>query len=125
MGPVFRDFTGCDQDEVGSCICFLHLCLYFCFANRFICVVFLDSTYMCYYTMFVFLFLTYFTLYGSLHLFEVSGIVKFIESEGALVDAWGGGGVELVFKGIRVSVQESEKFERWLMVRVAQQCECI
>ena len=80
---------------------------------------------MCYYTMFVFLFLTYFTLYGSLHLFEVSGIVKFIESEGALVDAGGGGGVELVFKGIRVSVQESEKFERWIMVRVAQQCECI
>ena len=24
----------------------LHLCLYFCFANRFICTIFLDSTYM-------------------------------------------------------------------------------
>ena len=46
---------------------------------------------MCYYTMFVFLFLTYFTLYDSLHLFEVSGIVKFIESESALVDAWARG----------------------------------
>jgi len=80
---------------------------------------------MCYYTMFVFLFLTYFTLYDSLHLFEVSGIVKFIESESALVDSWARGEVEFVFKGIRVSVQESEKFGRWLMVRVAQHCECI
>ena len=27
-------------------ICSLHLCLYFCPANRFICTIFLDSTYM-------------------------------------------------------------------------------
>ena len=28
-------------------ICSQHLCLYFCFANRFICTIFLDSTHMC------------------------------------------------------------------------------
>ena len=28
------------------CVCSLHLCLYFCLANRFICTIFLDSTYM-------------------------------------------------------------------------------
>ena len=44
----------------------LHLCLYSCFANRVICTIFLDSTYMRYYTIFAFLFLTYFTLYDSL-----------------------------------------------------------
>ena len=27
-------------------VCSLHLCLYFCPANRFICTIFLDSTYM-------------------------------------------------------------------------------
>ena len=27
-------------------VCSLHLCPYFCFANRFICTIFLDSTYM-------------------------------------------------------------------------------
>jgi len=36
----------------------LHLCLCFCFAHMFICIIFLDSTYMCLYTIFVFLFLT-------------------------------------------------------------------
>ena len=44
----------------------LCLSLYFCFANKFICIVLLDSTYKQYYTIFVFLFLTYFTLYDSL-----------------------------------------------------------
>ena len=29
-----------------SCICFLYLCLGFCFANKFICNIFLDSTYI-------------------------------------------------------------------------------
>ena len=56
-------------------------------------------------------------------------IVKFVESEGALVNVWGRGGewwgLALVFKGIRVSVQESEKCGRWIMLRVAQQRECI
>ena len=44
-------------------ICSLRLCLYFCFANKIIYTIFLDSTYVCYYTIFVFLFLTSFTLY--------------------------------------------------------------
>ena len=39
---------------------------YSCPANRFISTIFLDSTYMCYYTIFVFLFRTYFTLYNRL-----------------------------------------------------------
>ena len=46
--------------------CSLCLCLYFCPADRFICTIFLDSTYMCYYAIFVFLFLTDFTLYNRL-----------------------------------------------------------
>ena len=36
-------------------ICSLCLCLYFCFANKFICIIFLDSTYKGYYMIFVFL----------------------------------------------------------------------
>ena len=40
--------------------------LYFYFANRFFCTIFLDSIYMHEYIIFVFLFLTYFTLYDSL-----------------------------------------------------------
>ena len=47
-------------------VCSLHLCLNFCPANWFICTIFLGSTYMRYYTILVFLFLTYFTLYDSL-----------------------------------------------------------
>ena len=46
-----------------SYTCTLQLCLYFCFANKFIYTIFLDSTYKWHYTIFVFLFLTYFTLY--------------------------------------------------------------
>ena len=34
----------------------LCLCLYFCFANKFICIIFLDSTYKWYYTIFIFFF---------------------------------------------------------------------
>ena len=48
-------------------ICSLHLCLYFCFDPMILCTVFLDSTYMHQYTIFRFLFLTYFTLYDSLY----------------------------------------------------------
>ena len=44
----------------------LHLCLYSCPGNRFICAIFLDSTYMGWYAIFGFLFLTYFTLYDNL-----------------------------------------------------------
>ena len=45
--------------------CFLHLCLYSCPANRFINTIFLDSVYMCLNMVFVFLFLTYYSLTGS------------------------------------------------------------
>ena len=34
------------------------------------------------------------------------------------------GDEDLVFNGDRVSVQESEKFRIWMVVRVAQQCAC-
>ena len=44
-------------------VCSLQLCLYFCFTNKCICTIFLDFTYKWYY-IFVFLFLTYFPLYG-------------------------------------------------------------
>ena len=47
-------------------ICFLHLRLYSCPANRSICIIFLDPTYMHYFTIFVFLFLTYFSLHETL-----------------------------------------------------------
>ena len=38
-------------------ICSLHWCLYFCFAAKITYTIFLDSTYMRYYTIFAFLFL--------------------------------------------------------------------
>ena len=43
-------------------ICSLHLRLYFCFANKIICTVSLDSTYMCWYMILVSLFLSFFAL---------------------------------------------------------------
>ena len=46
-------------------VCFPCVCLYFFFVNKFIWDIFLDSTYKCYYMIFDFLFLTYFTLYDS------------------------------------------------------------
>ena len=36
-------------------VCTLHLRIYFCFANRFNCTIFLDSTYMHYYLIYFFL----------------------------------------------------------------------
>ena len=41
------------------------LFLLFCFGSRFICTIFLDTTHMPKYMVFVFLFLTYFTVYES------------------------------------------------------------
>ena len=43
----------------------LYLCLYFYFANKIIYIIFLDST-LCVNMIFIFLFLTYFTLYNRL-----------------------------------------------------------
>ena len=47
-------------------VCSIHLCLFFCFAYRVIITIFLNSIYMCYYTVMVFIFLSYFTLYNGL-----------------------------------------------------------
>ena len=47
-------------------VCSIHLCLFFCFAYRVIITIFLNSIYMCQYTVMVFIFLAYFTLYNGL-----------------------------------------------------------
>ena len=47
-------------------VCSLHLCLLCCPLCRIIGTVFLNSIYMTSYTVFVFLFLTFFTLYNKL-----------------------------------------------------------
>ena len=47
-------------------VCYLHLCLFFCLAYRVITIIFLNSIYVHQYTVFVFHFLTYFTLYNRL-----------------------------------------------------------
>ena len=46
--------------------CSIHLCLFCCLAYRIIITIFLNSIYMCYYTLWVFFFLAYFTLYNRL-----------------------------------------------------------
>ena len=53
----------CPQGPHVRSLC-LHL--YSCPANGFICIIFLGPIHMCSYTIFVFLFLTYFTLYDRL-----------------------------------------------------------
>ena len=63
--PAYPSFSLCPQ--VHS----LHLCLYSCPGPRFFRTIFkkkffLDSIYMCQHTVFVFLFLTYFTLHDNL-----------------------------------------------------------
>ena len=47
-------------------VCSIHLCLFFCFAYRVIITIILNSIYMCQYTVMVFIFLAYFTLYNGL-----------------------------------------------------------
>ena len=46
--------------------CSIHLCLFYCLAYRVIITIFLNSLYMCQYTVLVFFFLAYFTLYNRL-----------------------------------------------------------
>ena len=46
--------------------CSIHLCLFCCLTYRVIITIFLNSIYMCYYTVLVFFFLAYFTLYNRL-----------------------------------------------------------
>ena len=59
----------------------LYICVYFYFANRLICIFFLDSTYVLLYMIFVFLFLTDFTqcgtLWVSLHLCKWCNSIPF------------------------------------------------
>ena len=50
-------------------VCSLHLCLFCCLAYRVIITIFLNSIYMHYYTVLVFFFLTYFTLFNRLQLY--------------------------------------------------------
>ena len=47
-------------------VCSVHLCLSFCFAYRVIVTAFLNSIYMRQYTVSVFIFLAFFTLYNGL-----------------------------------------------------------
>ena len=47
-------------------VCSIHLCLFCCLAYRVIITIFLNSVYMCQYTVLVFFFLAYFTLYNRL-----------------------------------------------------------
>ena len=46
--------------------CSIHLCLFYCLTYRVIITIFLNSIYMCQYTVLVFFFLAYFTLYNRL-----------------------------------------------------------
>ena len=55
----------------------LCLHLYSCPANRFICTIFEVSTYMHWYTIFVFLFLTYFTLHSVWQTPDLSTSLQF------------------------------------------------
>ena len=48
--------------------CSIHLCLFCCLAYRVIITIFLNSIYMCQYTVLVFFFLAYFTLYNRFQL---------------------------------------------------------
>ena len=44
--------------------CYIHLCLFWCIAYRVIVTIFLNSIYIHWYSILVFFFLTYFTLYN-------------------------------------------------------------
>ena len=46
--------------------CSIHLCLFFCLAYKVIITIFLNSIYMCQYTVLMLLFLVYFILYNGL-----------------------------------------------------------
>ena len=52
-----------EKQHINHTILSLHLRVYFCSANRFVSIIFLFSVYMRKYMVFVFLFLTYFSLY--------------------------------------------------------------
>ena len=71
-------------------ICSLCLCLSFSFANKIIYSIFLDSTCMHIYTVFVFIFLTYSTLYDKLWLHPcLCKWPYFISFSGWVIFHWG------------------------------------
>ena len=51
--------------------CSIHLCLFCSLAYRFIVTIFLNSIYMCWYTVLVFFFLAYFILYNRLQFYHL------------------------------------------------------
>ena len=62
VSMLFSPFVLHFPSPTESTGCSLCLCLHCCPASRFISTVFLDSIHMCKYTIFLFLFLTYFNL---------------------------------------------------------------
>ena len=62
----------------------------------------------------------------GLHSYKVPGTVKFAETGSSMVVArgWGQGNKEPVFSGDRFQLGKVKKFWGWMVVRVAQQCEC-
>ena len=63
--------------------CSIHLCLFCCLAYKVIVTIFLNSIYMRQYTVLVFFFLTYFTLYNSsfIHLIRTDSNVFILMAE--------------------------------------------
>ena len=63
--------------------CSIHLCLFCCLAYRVIVTIFLNSIYMCYYTVLVFFFLTSLCIMGSsfIHLIRTDSNLFFLMAE--------------------------------------------
>ena len=65
-------------------VCSIHLCLFCCLTYRIIITIFLNSMYMCQYTVLVFFLLAYFTLYNRpsfIHLIKTDSNVLFLMAE--------------------------------------------
>ena len=64
-------------------VCSLPLCLFCCLTNRVIVTIFLNSIYMCYYTILVFFWLTSLCIMGSsfIHLIRTDSNVFFLMAE--------------------------------------------
>ena len=61
--------------------CSIHLCLFCCLAYRVIITIFLNFIYICYYTVLVFFFLAYFTLYNRLQFHPSTSLELGIHTE--------------------------------------------
>ena len=66
VSMLLSQFIPLSSSPVQPLVCCPCLCLYSCSAYRFISTIFLDFKYMHWYMIFVFLFLTDFTLYNRL-----------------------------------------------------------